>query len=166
MKKTYKKGQFVKINGRYISTCNTEDIIVEILFCNNQSLIIKFNNELFEIPENAIISIVESPVKLNPAPKENHNAKKQPSKIADKKQKSANNKPTRKLSVKQPGVSTKTKKATHRGNVHVTLVYIPPKSNSYEYSYRRNNDVSCGEAHDRAYWALIHPYVGGGCTPR
>lgn len=166
MKKTYKKGQFVKINSSYMSILNTEEIIVEIVFCNNQSLLVNYNKELYEIPEKAISCIVESPVKQKNAPKENLYSQKQPSKTVQKEQKVALNKPTEKISIKKPKVSTKAKKAKHKGNVHVTLVYIPPKNDSYGYSYYRNNDISYGEAHDRAYWSLTHPYSGGGCSPK
>ena len=163
MKKAYKKGQSIKINSSYVSISDTEEIIVEIVFCNNQSLLVNYNKELYEIPEEAISCIVESPVKQKNAPKENLCSQKQSSKTV---QKAAINKSTEKISIKKPKVSTKSKKAKHRGNVHVTLVYIPPKNDSPGYSYYRNNDISYGEAHDRAYWSLTHPYSGGGCSPK
>lgn len=166
MIKTYKKGQSVKVISTYISLNTPEDIIAEIMFCNNQSLLIRFNQKLYEIPENAIISVVDTPVKQEAILPKPSASKKTATKTKNKKQVVHKNKPVTKATIQPSKSSTKRKKAKHYGNVVTTLVYIPPKTSYYEYSSTRRSDVYYGAAHDRAYWSLTHPYVGGGCCPR
>lgn len=170
MKKIYKKGQYIKITGKYIPVTNGEDIIVEIIFCNSRSFLVRFNNNLYEIPENAVLCIVESPVTQKPAPGKEKTTKKtkQQAEILNQKllENIAHSLGKNKPSDLSQTTTVKTKKSRRRGSVHATLIYIPPKDNDNCYFYHKREITSLGEIHDRAYWALTHPYVGGACCPR
>lgn len=166
MKKAYKKGQLVKVISTFISENNPENITAEIMFCNNQSLLIRFNQELFEVPEKAIICVVDSPLKQEPIVSKIVTPKKTVNKNQSKKQIVRKGNLTKNTIVKPEKSSTKNKKPKRYGHVTTPLVYIPPKTNYYECRSTRKNEVSYGAAHDRAYWALTHPFVGGCCTPR
>ena len=163
MTKTFKKGQTVKIISTFISLPSPEYVTAEIMFCNNQSLLISFNKELYEIPEKAILGIVDAPVKHDSLSVKKQEPKK--AAVKTKKQRSKKNKNTPKTLVMIANKSPKTKKAKY-SSIKATLIYIPAKKESYSCSYYRKNETSLGTAHDRAYWYMTHPYTGGGCCPR
>ena len=163
-----KRGQKVKIPDKYVSGANDAYVISEVIFSNARSFIVRIeNNKIFEVPKKEIVFLTKDEEKqLNWRPQ---NQARPKNKNKDKNIQHQNNNNTSNTNKPIDVLETdyvKHKRKSRKGNVNVTLVYIPSKDVGDEYHIYRKKDEPKNDAYEREFWALTHPFSGGGCSSK